>query len=109
VLDEVAPFAPVDPRIYISGFSNVGPAIDLTGPGGGIVSTLPGGLYGVMSGTSMACPAAAGMAAVLLSARPEVLGMPRDRSRAIAVIGLLTQAARPLGFDSTLEGAGLPR
>jgi hypothetical protein len=35
--------------------------------------------------------------------------MPRDRSRAIAVIGLLTQAARPLGFDSTLEGAGLPR
>jgi subtilisin len=109
VVDEVEPFSPVDPRIYISGFSNAGPAIDLAGPGGGIVSTLPGGLYGVMSGTSMACPAVAGMAAALLSTHPQVLGMPRERSRAIAIIGLLTQAARTLGFDPTLEGAGLPR
>ncbi len=109
VLDEVEPFSPVDPRIYISGFSNVGPAIDLAGPGGGIVSTLPGGLYGVMSGTSMACPAVAGMAAALLSSHPQVLGMPRERARAIAIIGLLTQAAQPLGFDATMEGAGLPR
>ncbi|WP_157265358.1 S8 family peptidase [Azohydromonas aeria] len=108
-LDEVEPFAPADPRIYISGFSNAGPAIDLTGPGGGIVSTLPGGLYGVMSGTSMACPAVCGMAAALLSARPDVLALPRGRERAIAVIGLLTQAARPLGLPPTLEGAGLPR
>ncbi|NML16213.1 S8 family serine peptidase [Azohydromonas caseinilytica] len=109
VLDEVEPFAPIDPRIYISGFSNVGPAIDLAGPGGGIVSTLPGGLYGVMSGTSMACPAVTGMAAALLSARPDLLGLPRGRERSIALLGLLTQAARPLGFDPTLEGAGLPR
>ena len=108
-LDEVEPFAPADPSIYISAFSNAGPAMDLTGPGGGIVSTLPGGLYGVMSGTSMACPAVTGMAAALLSAQPEVLAMPRDSARAIAIIGLLTRSARPLGLDPTLEGAGLPR
>ena len=38
---------------------------EITAPGGNIYSTLPGGLYGSMSGTSMASPHMAGAAAVM--------------------------------------------
>lgn len=38
---------------------------EITAPGGNIYSTLTDGKYGVMSGTSMASPSAAGMAAVV--------------------------------------------
>lgn len=107
ILDEVAPFATTDPAVYISGFSNTGPEVDLTGPGEGIVSTLPGGKYGVMSGTSMACPRVTGFAAALLSANHVIRGLPRNRDRSIAIVGMLNQAAKPLGLDPTLEGAGL--
>lgn len=41
----------------LSGFSNYGSGtVDVTAPGEGILSTLPGNRYGVMSGTSMAAP-----------------------------------------------------
>lgn len=107
ILDEVAPYAPSDPKIYVSAFSNVGPAIDVCGPGEGIVSALPGGTYGVMSGTSMACPAVTGATAALLSANAAVLNMPRDRNRLVAIAGLITGAAKKLGFIQPLEGVGL--
>ena len=38
---------------------------EITAPGGDIYSTLPNGLYGNMSGTSMASPHMAGAAAVM--------------------------------------------
>lgn len=107
VLDEVAPFATTDAKVYISSFANVGPAVDFTGPGEGIVSTLPGGMYGVMSGTSMACPSVTGIAASLLSANAAIRNMARNRDRSIAIVGMMNKAAQPLGFNPTLEGAGL--
>ena len=108
MLDEVAPYAKANPDVYISAFSNVGPPIDFAGPGEGIVSTLPGGDYGVMSGTSMACPAVTGVACALLSANPTILNMPRDRNRSLAMMLMLNKAARLMGFDPpTLEGAGM--
>lgn len=108
ILDETAMYAKTDANVYISAFSNVGPPVDFTGPGEGIVSTLPGGAYGVMSGTSMACPAVTGFAASLLSVNPTILNMPRDRARSIAMMGMLSKAASQLGFDpTTLEGAGM--
>ena len=50
-----------------SGFSNYGPWIDISAPGSGILSTLAGSnnAYGAQSGTSMACPNVAGLAAYL--------------------------------------------
>jgi subtilisin len=68
------------------------------GPGVSIVSTLPGGVYGVMSGTSMACPAA------LLAAKPDALKMKRDRDRSTAMQAVINAAAKPLGFSKDLEG-----
>src|SRR6185436_19835014 len=44
--------------------------VDVTAPGEDIVSALPGGRYGVWSGTSMAAPVAAGLAALTKARYP---------------------------------------
>jgi subtilisin family serine protease len=54
-----------------SGFSNFGlNTIDVAAPGSAILSTLPGGRYGTMSGTSMASPHVTGVAALMKSVHP---------------------------------------
>lgn len=106
--DAVAPPFGSDPANFIAAFSNVGAEINLTAPGVGIISTVPGG-YAVMDGTSMASPAATGVAARLLAVRPNLLNMPRDQARSDAIAAVLLQSARKLGFSPDMEGNGLPR
>lgn len=86
--------------------SNIGPEIDLTGPGDGIISTFPGG-FAVLDGTSMACPAATGAAAKLLAARADILNMSRDQARSDELAKAVFQKARTLGFGPDFEGQGL--
>src|SRR5690606_1738044 len=57
----------------MASFSNYGAVnVDLAAPGSGIYSTTPRNRYGNMSGTSMASPNAAGVAAEVLSRHPEL-------------------------------------
>jgi subtilisin len=103
--DVAAPYG-TDKADFIASFSNVGPEIDATGPGVGIMSTVPGG-YAEISGTSMACPAVTGAAARALSAS-DVLAAKRDASRSAAIAKLVLGSARSLGFDAAFEGHGIP-
>lgn len=95
-----------DRKNFVAAFSNIGENTDFTAPGVGVVSTVPGG-WGVMDGTSMACPAVTGMAARLLSTRPEILKMKRGPDRATAIAHLLSAHARSLGFGPLYEGQGM--
>lgn len=58
---------------FVGSFSNYGKkSVDLFAPGVQIYSTVPNNEYEDLQGTSMACPAAAGVAALLLSYFPEL-------------------------------------
>jgi thermitase len=57
----------------LSSFSNTGATgVDLAAPGSSIISSMPSNRYGNMSGTSMASPHAAGVAAEVLSQFPSL-------------------------------------
>ena len=70
-LPNVVSVAASDDTDRLAAFSNYGAtSVDLAAPGVGILSTLPGGRYGRYSGTSMATPHVAGVAALIKSQTP---------------------------------------
>ncbi|HEY1146950.1 MAG TPA: Ig-like domain-containing protein, partial [Pseudoduganella sp.] len=74
-------FTPTDSMIAVSatdstdaraGFSSYGNFVQLSAPGAGIYTTVQGGGYGAVNGTSFSSPVAAGVAALMMAANPSL-------------------------------------
>jgi subtilisin len=94
--------AALDRRLRVARFSNGGAEVDIAGPGVGVMSAWPGGRrYKQESGTSMAAPFVAGIAAMWLEAVPSLT--------ARGLWDKLIATASATGEPKEAVGAGLVR
>jgi len=96
--DSVLAVAAVNKYNHRAFFSSTGSNLGVSAPGVNIKSTIPGAHYATYSGTSMATPHVAGVAALVYSAHPDWTNQQVRQQ--------IVSTATPLG-SSWLYGAGL--
>jgi len=102
--DAVISVAALDSKGALPSWSNWhATKVDLAAPGVGILSTLPGGKYGLLDGTSMATPHVTGACALYLSSHP--LAAPWEIKDAILDAAVATPTPSLTG--KTLTGGRL--
>jgi subtilisin family serine protease len=88
-------------------FSNYGKAnVDVFAPGVDIYSSTPGNTYALESGTSMASPVVAGLAATLKAYFPQLTAVQLKQIILQSAVPYHTQVARP-GSDKLVDFATL--
>lgn len=104
--DAVIAVAAIDSNGALPSWSNWGSSrVDLGAPGDRILSTLPGGRYGTMYGTSMATPHVTGACALYLSAFPGAL--PSEIKSAVLASTIYTPSLLDKTFtDGRLDVSG---
>ncbi|UYN85245.1 MAG: S8 family peptidase [Cyclobacteriaceae bacterium] len=99
--------------IFQEGFaSGYGSKLDVVAPGSGIRSTVPGDSTSSFSGTSMASPHVAGIAALMLSANPnlsrcQVINIIEATSQKVGSYSYSATTGRPHGTWNNEMGYGL--
>ncbi len=96
--DECVAVSAVDDNENLASFSQYGPDLDVAAPGVDVLSTWNDSPYNSISGTSMACPAASGVAALGKAVDPD-LGPNELRAR-------LKNTAVDIGLSDEEQGAG---
>ena len=97
--DKVIAVGATDTNDARASYSNYGSWIDVVAPGSSILTTLRGGSYGGASGTSFASPITAGVAALMLSVKPQLT--------AAQLTDLLKSTSKDLGTVGSIRyGAG---
>lgn len=103
--DGVISVAALAPNDTLANFSNWGAgSVDIAAPGVDILSTLPDG-YGFASGTSMASPFVAGVAALVASENPK-MSVADIRKRVLGGTHDVPDFARRLVTGGRLSGSG---
>ena len=98
--ESVVAVGAIDSTDSLAYFSSTGPQVELAAPGVDIRSTLRGGGYGTMSGTSMATPHVSGTAALVIAA-----GWPDVRGRLASTADDLAPAGRDTWYGYGLVDA----
>jgi subtilisin family serine protease len=107
----------------LADFSSRGPVIadasgrikpDISAPGVAVLSALPGGTYGIESGTSMAGPHIVGVVALMWSANPKLIGqieqteqILRETAQRANLLQEKITCGDPNAIPNDLEGYGI--